>query len=80
MEEKIIGLLKTISEDLEDVVITPETELISGGFIESFDIIGLISELENTFHIDISFDDIELEQFNTVASIAEVVSQFGGAA
>ena len=78
MKEKVIELLKNNIEDLEGVNISPETELISGGFMESFDVISLISELENEFNINISFDDIELEQFNTVNSIVGIVSHFQG--
>ena len=43
MKERIIDLIKSNVEELEDVKITETTELISGGFIESFDVISLIS-------------------------------------
>ena len=76
MKERIIDLLKSNVEELEDVKITETTELISGGFIESFDVISLISEIENEFNIDISFDDIELEQFNTIESIISIIEKF----
>lgn len=76
MKEKIIDLIKSNVEELEDVEITETTELISGGFIESFDVISLISEIENEFNIDISFDDIELEQFNTIESIIGIIEKF----
>lgn len=76
MKERIIDLIKSNVEELEDVEITETTELISGGFIESFDVISLISEIENEFNIDISFDDIELEQFNTIESIISIIEKF----
>lgn len=76
MKERIIDLIKSNVEELEDVKITETTELISGGFIESFDVISLISEIENEFNIDISFDDIELEQFNTIESIISIIEKF----
>ena len=76
MKERIIDLIKSNVEELEDVKSTETTELISGGFIESFDVISLISEIENEFNIDISFDDIELEQFNTIESIISIIEKF----
>lgn len=76
MKEKLIDLIKSNVAELEDVEITETTELISGGFIESFDVISLISEIENEFNIDIVFDDIELEQFNTIESIIEIIEKF----
>lgn len=79
MEKQLIEILKNNVEDLEGVEITPDTELISGGYIESFDIIQLISEIEEAFHVEISFDEIKLENFNTVASICKVIESFQGA-
>ncbi len=76
VEEKIIQLLKENIEELEDVELTPDTELIAGGYMESFEVIELITDLEKLFHIDISLDEIRLEEFNTPASIAGIVEKF----
>lgn len=78
MEEKIIELLKQNVDELGNIEITREMQLITTGFIESFDIIQLLTVLEETFAVDLPLDDLNLEDFNTVASIAEIVRKTRG--
>ena len=53
--------------------IEPKTMLITSGYIDSFDIITLISVFEEIFNVQISFDDLNLEDFDTVSSIADII-------
>ena len=53
-----------------------DLELITGGYIDSFDIIGLISEFEDAFDISIPLEDLEVGQFDTVNSIENVIRKF----
>ncbi|MBR3447807.1 MAG: acyl carrier protein [Oscillospiraceae bacterium] len=75
ISEELIILLKNNIDELEDTDFDETTELISGGFIESFDIIGLIGVFEEAFGVELSLEDLKLEQFNTVQSIASVISE-----
>ncbi len=75
ISEELIIILKNNIDELEDMEIDENTELISGGFIESFDIIGLITVFEDAFGVELSLEDLKLEQFNTVSSIAEIISE-----
>lgn len=49
MEKQIIEILKEHIEELKDVEIKADTALISSGYLESFDIIGIIVSLEEAF-------------------------------
>lgn len=69
-------LLKLISEGYANVEIGKNTKLISGGLLDSYSVMELIAELEEHFNIDISLDDIEYENFNTITSIAKLVEKF----
>lgn len=70
---KIIELLKENVEELEGVEITDDLQLISGGFMDSFDIVNLIEVFEQSFGVDIDLQNIELEQFDNILSICSMI-------
>lgn len=70
MREEVLRILKTVKSDVD---YENETEMIDGGVLDSFDIIGIVSELNDAFDIDISFDDLEPENFNTLDAIVALV-------
>lgn len=70
MREEVLNVLKSVKSDVD---YENETEMIDGGILDSFDIIGIVSELNDAFDIDISFDDIEPENFNTLDAIVALV-------
>ena len=76
MKDKIREILLANIDELDGVDITDDLELITGGYIDSFDIIGLISEFEDAFDISIPLEDLEVEQFDTVNSIENVIRKF----
>ena len=76
MKDKIREILLANIYELDGVDITDDLELITGGYIDSFDIIGLISEFEDAFDISIPLEDLEVGQFNTVNSIENVIRKF----
>ncbi len=76
MKDKIREILLANIDELDGVDITDDLELITGGYIDSFDIIGLISEFEEAFDITIPFEDLEVGQFDTVNSIENVIRKF----
>lgn len=73
MKDKIREILLANIDELDGVDITDDLELITGGYIDSFDIIGLISEFEDAFDISIPLEDLEVGQFDTVNSIENVI-------
>jgi acyl carrier protein len=76
MKDKIREILLANIDELDGVDITDDLELITGGYIDSFDIIGLISEFEDAFDISIPLEDLEVGQFDTVNSIENVIRKF----
>lgn len=75
MNEKIKEILKDYVDELADTEITDDMELISGGFIDSFDVINLIAEFESAFDVTIPLDSLAIERFETVADIAQVIRE-----
>lgn len=51
---------------------------IDDGYLDSFDVVALVSQLEETFHILIDGLDILPENFSSLASIAGLVEKSGG--
>lgn len=78
MEKQIIEILKEHIEELKDVEIKADTALISSGYLESFDIIGIIVSLEEAFDAKLPLEDMELEDFNTVRTIEEMIKRIKG--
>lgn len=70
MREEVLEVLRSVKSDVD---YENETEMIDGGILDSFDIIGIVSELNDAFDIDISFDEIEPENFNTFDAIVSLV-------
>ncbi len=75
MNEKIKEILKDYVDELADTEITDDMELISGGFIDSFDVINLIAEFESAFDVTVPLDSLAIERFETVADIAQVIRE-----
>ena len=69
-------VIKEYLEDDEDEEITFDTELISGGIVDSFSMVSLKRFLENKYQIQIPDADASPEAFDTVNSIAALVARF----
>lgn len=71
-EEKIIEILKGIKDDIDYEM---EDALVDNGLLDSFDIVGLITELKEAFDIEITIDDLTPENFNSVEAICSLVDR-----
>ena len=68
----------TILRDLHaDVDWANETALVDAGLLDSFDIITLVNELNETFDVEIGLEHLEPENFNTVAAMANLLKSLG---
>lgn len=74
MVQKIIELLKENVDELSIVDINEDTLLITSGYMESFDVINMLTVFEQEFEIELSLDNLRLEDFDTVKQIADVIS------
>ncbi|EJP6470866.1 acyl carrier protein [Clostridium botulinum] len=75
IKNQIKDILKKNIFELADVEINDELELISKGYLESFDIINVISILEMKFNINIPIEEIEMTDFNTVNNICCLIER-----
>ena len=57
----------------KDVDFEKETALIDDGVLDSFDIISIVSDLNDEFGVDITADELEPENFNTLDAIVALV-------
>lgn len=71
-ENKILEILKDIQPtyEFEDGV-----NFVEQGYLDSFDVVTLVAELEDAFNIAISALDILPENFASVKSIAALVEK-----
>ena len=63
------------AEKLNLDVASVETDLIETGMLDSLALVELLAELEESFDVSISTDDMELENFRSITSIAMFVMQ-----
>ena len=78
-EQKKMILEYVINEYVEeddDIDVDLDTELISGGIVDSFSMVSLKRFLENKYEIQIPDADASPEAFDTVNSIAALVDRF----
>ena len=73
--EKVIAILNEVkpTRDLSDV-----QDIIEGGYLDSFELMNLISLLSEGFGVDIDIDEIVPENFNSVAAIVAMVDRLLG--
>lgn len=70
MKEQVLKILKGVRQDVD---FENETKLIDDSILDSFDIISIVSDLNDEFDIDITADELEPENFNTLDAIVELV-------
>ncbi|MBO4321604.1 MAG: acyl carrier protein [Clostridia bacterium] len=72
VKEQIIEILTDINPDID---YETETALIDGGLLDSFDIVSLVGELNDTFDINITVVDLVPENFNSADAMAALVER-----
>lgn len=70
MREQVLAILKAVRQDVD---FENETQLIDEGILDSFDIITIVSDLNDAFDVDITADELEPENFNTLDAIVALV-------
>ena len=72
IQETVMNLLKEIkpTKDLSGL-----TDIVEGGYLDSFEVMTLIMLLGETFGIEIDFDEITAENFNSVEAIVAMVER-----
>ncbi len=75
MREKLLEVLADAKPGFE---FEGKTGLVDGGYLDSFDIITLVSELNENFDIDIPVEEIITENFDSVDTILALVRRLSG--
>ena len=70
--EKLMEILKGIRPEVD---FEKEEALIDDAVLDSFDLVSLIGELNDAFQIEISFDDIDPDNFNSSHSMMELIER-----
>ena len=74
-QEKVIAILQEVkpTRDLTDV-----QDIIEGGYLDSSELMSLISLLADGFGVEIGVDEIVPENFNSVAAMVAMVDRLKG--
>lgn len=73
--DKILQILSNLRPEFD---FSASGNFIDDGCLDSFDMVALVSELEETFHVLIDGMDIVPENFSSVEAIAGLVRKSGG--
>ena len=68
-----------VSPDLHLETLDDDQPLIESGIIDSLGVLRILSFLDEAFGIDLSSEEIKLENFTTVRSICDLISKRGAA-
>ena len=71
-------LLEILEDIKPNVDFKTCTDLIDGGYLDSFDILSIVSELNEAFDIEITPRDIVPENFNSAEALWEMVCRLKG--
>lgn len=70
--ERLIEILEEIKEDVD---FTAETALIDDGILDSFDVLQIISALNEEYDISIPASEIIPDNFNSAESLLKMVER-----
>lgn len=72
VRSKVAEILKRVkpTKDLEGI-----NDIVEGGFLDSFELMLLISELTKEFGIEIGFEEIVPENFNSIDAMSGMVGR-----
>lgn len=75
MRDQILAILNDINPDID---FENETALIDEEMLDSFDIVSLVGELNDTFDINITVVELVPENFNSLDAMVALVEQLSG--
>lgn len=70
--EQLLEILKGIRPDVD---FANETTLIDDGILDSFDVVSIISELDDAFDVQIRINELDPENFNSAEAIWKLVQE-----
>ena len=70
--EQLLALLKGVRPDVN---FENETELIDEGILDSFDVVSIISEIDDKFNVQIRITELDPENFNSAEAIWNLIQE-----
>ena len=70
--EKLLELLKGVRPDVD---FENETSLIDDGLLDSFDVVSIISEIDDVFGVQIRINELDPDNFNSAEAIWELIQK-----
>ncbi len=71
-EKKIVEILQSFNDEIPTDI---GTNLLAGGYIDSFDIVNIVADIEETFNIEIISEKIVPENFENVKQMTKLVEE-----
>ena len=71
--EKLLRILNEINPDID---YDHEEKLVDDGLFDSLEIMAIVVEMNDAFHIDIDPDDIIAENFNSAQNMMKLVEKY----
>ncbi len=73
-------LRRLFAEKLNVEVPSVETDLIDTGLVDSLTFVEFLAQLEAEFGVRVSLEDLEIDRFRTISSIARFIATKNGTA
>lgn len=70
--EQLLELLKNVRPDVD---FENETALIDEGILDSFDVVSIISEIDDQFGVQIRINELDPENFNSIDNIWNLIQK-----
>ena len=70
--ERLLEILKGIRPDVD---FANETAMIDDGILDSFDVVSIISELDDAFDVQVRINELDPENFNSIEAIWNLVQE-----
>ena len=71
-------IIEILTEICPGVDFEQETSLIDDGLIDSLDIVAVVTDLMDTFDVQLGVDDLTPENFNSVDAICQLIERAQG--
>ena len=73
MRERLLAILEEVRPEID---FDSETGFIEQGLFDSLDIVTIVDSICEEFDVEIGFDEIKGENFNSIANMLEMISKY----
>ena len=73
MQEKLLEILRKVNKAIPD---DPTVNLLANHLLDSFDMVNLVTDIEEEFSIELDPEDILPENFTSLQKIQELVEKY----